>query len=279
MIFLLLAIFSSAMLSIIMRLSDRRVTNNIAMLSVNYLACVLVAAAYAGFGNLLPASEGLPATVLMGCINGGLYLGSFALLQFNIRRNGVVLSSTFMKLGLLVSIIVSVVFFREMPTALQLTGFALAVAAIILINFKRESGNSGGFKAGLFLLLLGGGLGDSMAKIFEELGNPALESQFLVYTFAAALILCTALMIAKKQRPGKWEIIYGLLIGVPNYFSAKFLLAALETVPAVIVYPVCSVATILVVTVTGVLVFRERLEKRQWAGMGLILIALALLNI
>ena len=279
MIFLLLAIFSSAMLSIIMRLSDRRVTDNIAMLSVNYLMCVLVAAAYAGFGNLLPASEGLPATVLMGCINGGLYLGSFALLQFNIRRNGVVLSSTFMKLGLLVSIIVSVVFFREMPTALQLTGFALAVAAIILINFKRESGNSGGFKAGLFLLLLGGGLGDSMAKIFEELGNPALESQFLVYTFAAALILCTALMIAKKQRPGKWEIIYGLLIGVPNYFSAKFLLAALETVPAVIVYPVCSVATILVVTVTGVLVFRERLEKRQWAGMGLILIALALLNI
>lgn len=279
MIFLLLAIFSSAMLSIIMRLSDRRVTDNIAMLSVNYLMCVLVAAAYAGFGNLLPASEGLPATVLMGCINGGLYLGSFALLQFNIRRNGVVLSSTFMKLGLLVSIIVSVVFFREMPTALQLTGFALAVAAIILINFKRESGNSGGFKAGLFLLLLGGGLGDSMAKIFEELGNPALESQFLVYTFAAALILCTALMIAKKQRPGKWEIIYGLLIGVPNYFSAKFLLAALETVPAVIVYPVCSVATILVVTVTGVLVFRERLETRQWAGMGLILIALALLNI
>ena len=279
MIFLLLAIFSSAMLSIIMRLSDRRVTDNIAMLSVNYLMCVLVAAAYAGFGNLLPASEGLPATVLMGCINGGLYLGSFALLQFNIRRNGVVLSSTFMKLGLLVSIIVSVVFFREMPTALQLTGFALAVAAIILINFKRESGNSGGFKAGLFLLLLGGGLGDSMAKIFEELGNPALESQFLVYTFAAALTLCTALMIAKKQRPGKWEIIYGLLIGVPNYFSAKFLLAALETVPAVIVYPVCSVATILVVTVTGVLVFRERLEKRQWAGMGLILIALALLNI
>ena len=279
MIFLLLAIFSSAMLSNIMRLSDRRVTDNIAMLSVNYLMCVLVAAAYAGFGNLLPASEGLPATVLMGCINGGLYLGSFALLQFNIRRNGVVLSSTFMKLGLLVSIIVSVVFFREMPTALQLTGFALAVAAIILINFKRESGNSGGFKAGLFLLLLGGGLGDSMAKIFEELGNPALESQFLVYTFAAALTLCTALMIAKKQRPGKWEIIYGLLIGVPNYFSAKFLLAALETVPAVIVYPVCSVATILVVTVTGVLVFRERLEKRQWAGMGLILIALALLNI
>lgn len=279
MLFLILAIFSSAMVSIIMRLSDRRVTNNIAMLSVNYLMCVAVAAAYAGFGDLFPVSERLPSTLLMGCINGALYLGSFVLLQINVRRNGVVLSSTFMKLGLLVSIVVSVVFFHEIPTAVQVTGFCLAVAAIILINFKRESGSFAGFKAGLLLLLLGGGMGDAMAKIFEELGDPALEPQFLVYTFAVALILCTVLMAAKKQRPGKWELVYGLLIGIPNYFSAKFLLGALETIPAVIVYPVYSVATILVVTLTGVLAFRERLEKRQWAGMGLILSALVLLNI
>ena len=278
MLYLILAIASSALVSIIMRLSDRKVTGNIAMLTVNYLMCFLVSAGYAGF-DLFPSSEGLPSALLMGSVNGLLYLGGFVLLQINVRRNGVVLSSTFMKLGLLVSIAVSVVFFHEVPDLLQVIGFCLAVAAIILINFRKESGGEAGFKAGLILMLLAGGMGDAMAKIFEELGDPALEPQFLIYTFLVALILCTALMLNKKQHPGKWEILFGLLIGVPNFFSAKFLLGALEHISAVIVYPVYSVATILVVSLTGVLAFRERLEKRQWIGMGLILVALVLLNV
>lgn len=276
---LILAIASSAMVSIIMRLSDRKVTGNIAMLTVNYLMCLVVSAAYAGFGNLFPASEGLSGALLMGGINGILYLGGFVLLQINVRRNGVVLSSTFMKLGLLVSILVSVVFFREVPDLLQVIGFCLAVAAIIQINFKKEAGGKADFKIGLILMLLAGGMGDAMAKVFEELGNPALEPHFLMYTFGMALILCTGFMLSKKQMPGKWEVIFGLLIGVPNFFSAKFLLGALEHIPAVIVYPVYSVATILVVSMTGVLAFKERLEKRQWIGMGMILVALVLLNV
>lgn len=279
MLSLILAIASSAMVSIIMRLSDRKVTGNIAMLTVNYLMCLVVSAANTGLGNLFPAVEGLPGAIFMGSINGLLYLGGFVLLQMNVRRNGVVLSSTFMKLGLLVSIAVSVLFFHEVPDILQIIGFCLAVAAIILINFKREAGNTADFKAGLILMLLAGGMGDAMAKIFGELGNPALEPQFLIFTFAVALILCTLLMLQKKQRPGKWEVIFGLLIGIPNFFSAKFLLGALEDIAAVIVYPVYSVATILVVSLTGVLVFKERLEKRQWIGMGLILVALVLLNV
>lgn len=279
MLSLILAIASSAMVSIIMRLSDRKVTGNIAMLTVNYLMCLIVSAAGAGFGNLFPAEEGLPGALLMGSVNGLLYLGGFVLLQINVRRNGVVLSSTFMKLGLLVSIAVSVLFFHEVPDTLQIIGFVLAVAAIVLINFKKESGGAASFKAGLILMLLAGGMGDAMAKIFGELGNPTLEPQFLIYTFGVALILCTVLMLRKKQLPGKWEILFGLLIGVPNFFSAKFLLGALESIPAVIVYPVYSVATILVVSLTGVLAFRERLEKRQWIGMGLILVALVLLNV
>lgn len=279
MLSLILAIASSAMVSIIMRLSDRKVTGNIAMLTVNYLMCLVVSAAYAGFGNLFPAADGLPGALLMGSINGLLYLGGFVLLQINVRRNGVVLSSTFMKLGLLVSIAVSVLFFHEVPDVLQVIGFVMAVAAIILINFKKSEEGTAGFKLGLILMLLAGGMGDAMAKIFGELGNPDLEPQFLMYTFLMALILCTGLMLYKKQLPGKWEILFGLLIGVPNYFSAKFLLGALESIAAVIVYPVYSVATILVVSMTGVLAFKERLEKRQWIGMGLILVALVLLNV
>lgn len=276
---LLLAVCSSALVSITMRLSETKVKNNIGMLCVNYLMCMLLSWGYTGFARLFPVVKGLGLATGLGIVNGVLYLAGFVLLQINIRKNGVVLSSTFMKLGLLVSMLVSVIFFREQPGFLQWLGFFLAVAAIILINYQPGTGKAAS-KWGLILALLAGGTVDSMSKVFEELGNPALSDHFLLYTFLVAFVCCTCLNAGtKKGRPGKREWAYGLLIGIPNFFSAKFMLAALKTVPAVIVYPVCSVGTILVVTMAGVLLFKERLEKRQWVALALILVALVLLNI
>lgn len=277
MIHLLLTIFSSALVSIVMRLSEYKVKNNIGMLTVNYLVCTLISAGYAA-GSWPGMGPQLHLTAGFGVVNGLLYLISFVLLQINVRRNGVVLSSTFMKLGLLVSLVVSVVFFREIPDGLQVLGFVLAVGAIILINYKKQE-TSARFKSGLIWLLLCGGMGDSMSKIFGESGVAALEAQFLFFTFLTALTFCTVLMVLEGQKPGKWELLFGVLIAIPNYFSSRFLLGALEALPAVIVYPVYSVGSILVVTMTGVLLFKERLSRQQWAGVAAILVALALLNV
>ena len=277
MFYLLCAIISSALVSIIMRLSTDKVENNISMLAMNYLMCSVVAAAYAGFGQLFPQTETLGATLGMGVFQGILYLLSFILLQVNVRKNGVVLPATFMKLGLLVPMVISIFLFREIPAPMQIIGFCIATAAILLINLDKSQ-SAVSFKAGLILLLLINGTGDAMAKVYEEIGDPALSAQFLFYTFAIAFILCMGLVAFKKQKIGKSEIFYGFLVGVPNYFSAKFLLAALNTVPAVITYPTYSVGTILLVTLTGVGFFKEKLGKKQWMGLGIILIALILLN-
>lgn len=278
MFYLLLAIASSAMVSIIMRLSEKRVHGNVGMLAVNYLMCLVLAGSYMGFGNVIPNADGTGFAIGLGLVNGVLYLLGFVLLQISVKRNGVVLSATFMKLGLLVPMVVSILFFGEMPKILQIIGFVLAVAAIILINFEKEQSTMG-FKIGLILLLLAGGGGDAMSKIFEELGNNELSEQFLFYTFAAALILCTALVFYKKEKLDKFTIAYGLLIGIPNYFSARFLLLALNKLPAVLVYPTYSVATLMVITLAGVCFFKERLGKRQWSAIGIILVALVMLNI
>lgn len=146
------------------------------------------------------------------------------------------------------------------------------------MNYRPGEGKAGNM-AGLLLLLLAGGGGDAMSKVFEELGNPAFSGHFLLTTFYMALGLCLILFGIRKEKAGRWEVLFGLLVGIPNFFSAKFLLGALKDLAAVIVYPVYSVATILTVTVTGVLLFREKLEKRQWMALTMILIALILLNI
>ena len=116
-------------------------------------------------------------------------------------------------------------------------------------------------------------------KIYEEVGDSALSGQFLFYTFFVAMVLCFVMAGAKKQLPGFWECVYGISIGVPNFYSSRFMLQALNTVPGVIAYPVYSVAGILLVTLAGVVLFRERLEKRQWIALGIILLSLILLNV
>lgn len=278
MVYLLLAIASSAMIAIIMRISARTVKANISMLAVNYLTCLLLAAVYAGFQIFSFDLPGFPVAVSMGALNGLLYLLGFVLLQYNTRNNGVVLSSVFLKLGLLVPIGLSVFLFGEIPTAVQCAGFVLAVGAVIMINYKKESSFSGA-KLPLVLMLLAGGGGDAMSKVFEMYGPEAYADQFLLYTFASAFLLCVGLILGKKERPDSHALLFGVLVGIPNFFSAKFLLMALRYLPAVIVYPTFSVATILAVTLAGICLFKERLRRMQWAALAMILVALILLNI
>lgn len=277
MVYLLLAILSSVTISLLMRVSADRVSGRLSMLCANYLVCLTLGAVHAGFGALAPAVPGFPAALGMGAVNGVLFLASFILFQSNTRQNGMVLSSLFMKLGLLVPMAVSVLAFGEVPTWLQVAGFVMAVAAILLINY--EKGDTTGPRLGLVLLLLLGGAGDAMAKVFERLGDAALGDLFLFYTFATAFVLCVTLAVWRREKPVWRDLFYGALIGVPNFYSAKFLLRSLDTVDAVIAYPTFSVATILLVTLTGVWLFRERLQRRQWVALAVILVALVLLNV
>ena len=278
MLYLILAIASSALVSIFIRLSENYVKNNISMLCMNYMMCLMLAVGYTGMDKVFETGEGFGTAIGLGVVNGILFLASFVLLQINVRRNGVVLSATFMKLGVLVPTLLSVIAFREKPEVQQVIGFLVALLAIVLINFEKGQGEAG-FKIGLILLLLGGGSGDAMAKIYDEVGPAQFEEQFLCFTFASALVLCVILAIKKQQKLTKTDILFGLLVGIPNYFSARFLLKAVGEVPAVVAYPTYSVATIVVISLVGMLCFKEKITKRQQLAIGIILVALVLLNI
>ena len=277
MFLLLLAIFSSAAISIVLRASTHKVQSNLSMLAANYLVCSLLGAAHIG---ILPPAEtsDLRAAAFLGIVNGILLLTSFILMQASVRKNGVVLTSVFTKLGLLVPVMLSVLLFREMPTWLQITGFCVAVAASIVINLNKDMG-TGRFDWSLILLLLLAGGTDAMAKIYEALGPAQLSDLYLFFSFGAALVLCVPVVIFKKERPGFRELFFGVLIGVPNFFSSRFLLGALESIPAVVAYPTFSVSTLMLITLTGVLAFREKLSRRQWIALGAIVAALIMLNV
>ena len=278
MIFLCLAILSSTAISLLMRVSSGRVKARLSMLGMNYLVCTLLAAVYAGLQLFPSPVEGLGRTVSLGVVNGFLFLGGFVLCQWNTRNNGMVLTSVFMKLGLLVPMVLSVLVFRESPTWMQIVGFVLALAAILLLNLKKQT-VAGQKRWTLLVMLLMCGGADAMSKVFEVLGPAVLSEQFLFYTFAMALVLCGGLVICQKERPGLRELLFGIAIGVPNFFASKFLLLSLKNLPAVVVFPSFSIGTMLLATLAGVVFYKERLNKLQWAALTTIVAALLLLNI
>lgn len=354
MIYLIAALCSSALIAIAMRLGEGRIKNDISSLAVNYFICLILSLAYTIAGQADPASSvasasaasggisdlisllalGTPegrSTLLMGLVNGFFYVASLVLYQYNIRKNGVTLPATFMKLGVLVPTMLAIIAFGERPGAMQITGIILAVAAILVLNLagkpskslagassadgstgdlplrssaspsaeqqlQNETGNTAiasngdmptqGSSSGtvtapkaLILLLLIGGSGDAMSKVYEQLGSSELNPQFLLFTFCSAIILCTLTAVIKGQRLTRSDILFGCLIGVPNFYSARFLLYALSYVPAVVAYPTYSTGTIILVSLAGVLLFREKMTSRQWLAVSMILAALVLLNL
>ena len=258
------------------------------MFMASYALCAALAVGFMDKSapQLLLGTHDQHLTVILGIITGAFFLGGFLFLKYNMKYNGIVLSSTFIKLGVLIPTIMAIVVFGEVLSVLQIVGIAIAIAAIIIINFEKEpegadclgESKTGNKKILLLVLLLLGGLGDSMSNIFEKLGPDSGKDGFLLLTFFTAFVITIAIVILGKKKLCKADILFGLLVGVPNYFSARFLLASLGSLEAVIVYPTYSVGTMVVVTIVGVIAFREKISKQKGLALGLIAVAIALLN-
>ena len=283
MFYLILAILSSSLISIIMKLSKNHVNNKIMMFVTNYIVCTICSVFFIGNLDGIENNEYI-FPIWFGILTGFGYLGCFLLLELNIRKNGVVLSSTFSKLGLLVPIFIAIIFYHEIPSILKIIGIILAIIAIIIMNieFKKKDIDSKGFNIMnllLILLLLFGGLTDASSTIFEHTSDFKLKGLFLSIIFSSALFISLIILVIQHRKISIKDILFGIGIGIPNYFSSFFLLNSLNSLDAVIVYPTYSVSTIVIITLVGVLFFKEKLKLNEIIGMVIIIGSIVLLNI
>ena len=289
MLYLILAALCSAVLTLMLKLFRDPKGNRFGIILGNYLTCVLIAfLQMPEKGRLFAVSS---STLLMSAAAGFLYVAGLVFTQTSVRKNGATLTSAFSRLGLIVPLTVSFLFFEEVPSLLKIGGLVLAGAAIWLINSSAGENpavqaSSGGERkniAVLLMTLLACGCSETMAKVFSRLGDQGEDTRYFFFLFLTAALLTLILCTAEKRKTGKGiriaELAAGILAGIPNYCSSYFLLKALLALPAALVYPVFSVGAILLVTIGGAVFFREKLGKRQYAGLALILCALVLLNL
>lgn len=296
MLYLILAISTAPIITVAFRLSNKYIKNKMMMFFVNYLSCSICALFF--LNNLSEYSnEELTFPIWFGIVMGIFFLITFLFYEFNIRKNGIILSNIFSKLGKIVPVIITLIMFNEVPTRLKIIGIILSIIAVIIMNieFKRKEDPSNdcleedneekerrGVNASfifLIIFLLLSGITDSSTTIFKHMSVKELNGFFLLFVFGSAMFLSLIILIIKHQKIGLSDIIFGLIIGIPNYFSSFFTLKALESIPAQVVYPSYCVGSILIITIIGVIAFKEKLKIKDYIGILIIIAALILLNI
>ena len=284
MLYLIAGFICSALVSIVLKISDRKEYDRYGMLAVNYLTCLIPFLISQRNKSFPPFDSDFIFCLLLALVNGAMYLAGMAINQMNVKRNGAVLQTSFARLGVMVPTCLAIVFFGERPSLLQAGGIIVVLAAFCIMNIrkKNEDEKSVKTKPAFFLLLMGllfGGLADSMLKVFEEFGSASLDEWFMGLTFISAAIMCIIMTVAGKGKIGKTEIITGMCLGIPNYLSSLFLLKSLSSVSAYIAYPTYSVGAILVVIAASTLFFREKLSAYSRISVLMIIAAIVMLNV
>ena len=300
MLFLALAVACSLAIAVVFKVAERRDLDRTALLTVNYLAGAALAVALQG---VEPTGELEGGLVALGVGQGVLFIVGFWLFALAIREAGMGLAAGVMRLSVVVPFVASWLVWGEAPTPGQLVGLALAGAAFFLVArpAAEPPGKLGPPAEGdgpapapargrtvgvLALLFLSGGLVDVNMKVFREsfsvaAGGATPIATFLVFVFGVAFLVGAVAVGTTGVRTGRWPSraawAWGAGLGVVNYYSAEFLLRALERLDGTVAFPANSVAIVFGAALLGRGVWGERLSRGNLAGLGLAAVALVLL--
>lgn len=285
MSYLFLAVVLQVWNANLLKIGESRNQQRMVVIGFNYISATAIA-------TVLWAVEGATApagiTWVFGSIAGFFYATSLFFFMVAIARSGLALSTAGMRLSVLWPMLLSLIAFGEAPTALQWSGIGLTLAVMVLLGRSglRQSRATPGGLAGLLSLLalflcMGGGL--STLKAFIEMDSPANRSAMLVLLFASAGLMCWAVIAAGPagalRRIQGQDVMMGLVFGVGNVASNSFLLLGLEQVAGIVAFPLVNISVILLNTMSGILLWSERLGRVETMALAVATLAIVLMTV
>lgn len=216
--------------------------------------------------------------IILGPLAGIFFFSSFIYYQKSVRINGVSLSGTFSKLGVLVPMILSIVLWNEMPTLIQAAGIAVTLLAIIIVNWSGNGESELSINRSLMALFFLGGMVEFSNKIYQKYALIEYKEVFLFMVFLSAFIISLGFLIRERTMVVPRDVAVGFAVGIPNLFTSYFLIMALDTIKASVAFPVFSAGTILIITAAGAVIFREHIEPRSRLAIVLVITAIILMN-
>ncbi len=280
MIFLLGSVITSCLLVILFRLFQKKNIELIQAITVNYAVCVVCGILYNKnvFRQMLHLDFGVYA---LAVLQGFLFIFMFFQIGKASQEIGLSYTGLFGRISVVVPVSVSIFLFQEKITVLQGIGLIVALMAIYFLNSsnsqkKLESNNI--LKRGI-ILFVGNGIIDTVFKVFTFYYSFSVPQDiFTIMVFGTAGILGFSYLIINKNVPQLKNIISGILLGVPNFFSLIFMLSALNKMDGSKFFPLNNIGIIFLLTFVGVLFFNEKVYPKMWLGLFMTVMAILLIS-
>jgi drug/metabolite transporter (DMT)-like permease len=277
MIYVIAAALSITCLSLIMRYATLHTKTLWGVILGNYLtAASIMLGMVVGDGSWVV----LPFTLGLGAVTGLTYAAGMYLNLTLMGKRGAAIASSMIQLSVLIPISVSVFFYGETLGSLQLLGIALAVASLPLLASKpmQKLELDREVIPMIILTIIVVGFSQLSSKILVQAGLESQNAFFLLTIFTSAALLVSPLALRNRESIVGRDGLFGLGVGIFNVASNRFLLLALTTLPGAIVFPVSSAGSLLLVTISAIVLFKEKVSRVNLVGILLTLAAVVLIN-
>ena len=289
MIWLILSVIASTGLFVVFELIRKQGINLFPTIVVNYLVCSVCGNLLLGQQHLFRVEtldqEGFPYLLFMGA----LFIGAFFLMGLATANAGSAKSSVASKMSVILPVLAAVVILKQDTNTIQIIGILIGLLCVYFIT-KRNRNNENSHAGHTWLLLLvfiGSGLVDTglnfLSHFFSQSHTefPIFSSTF-VFTSAFILgFLIYMFKVRKTQSLGKNEVIAGIGLGLINFFSLFCVFKALDVYASNTAHywMLNNIGVVLLSTLVSVFLFKRKLDKSNYIGLALAIVAIVLLNL
>ncbi|WP_373058697.1 EamA/RhaT family transporter [Zunongwangia sp. H14] len=284
MIYLLLSILSSSVIFVVFKLYHKFGVNTLQAIIVNYyIACTVGFFGYIDNFNIsrIPSEGWFPGTLILGA----LFISVFYLAALTTQKSGLSVVSVATKMSVAIPVFAGIFLYNESTGVLKLLGILMALAAVYLTSIKTKEGIQIQKKNLIFPLLvfLGSGIIDTTINFLENSYVAEADVGLFSSTIFAIAGSIGSLILLFQAIGGKlkikWKnILGGIALGIPNYFSIYFLVMALRS-PGFensAIFTMNHVGIVTISTLLGITFFHERLLRKNWIGIFLAIISIIL---
>ena len=281
MIYVLLSVCSSVLVSVLLKLARRYNIDIFQAITWNYSIVVILFFFKPHLTNLQRAP------IVTYSLLALLLPALFVVMGLAVRKAGIVRTDVAQRLSLLISLTAAVILFGEAMPPLKITGLAVGLVAIALcIPWQKQEGEHGTTSdSWIYLLIVFGGIGviDVLFKqvaVYHDV--PYTTSLFIIYgmAFTLCIIALLFLVITKRVKFTWRHIFFGWILGFCNFGNILFYLKAHEALahkPST-VFSAMNIGVISLGALTGVIVFKEKLSTLNKVGIVLAIVAIVIMS-